>query len=330
MLSCSHIDRWIAYLSRNEIKKLMLKVYKDYYDVSSSIFNCQELCHLELFNCRLKVPPAFKGFHNLSVLNLEDIDISSNIIAYLISKSPRLERLTLKAFDFDRLDINAPYLRYLDLDGRFHTLSLGSCPLLTIVSIHFSLPPDHDHNLEQGETCNSIQFFDCSHRIERLVLKGYFIQFSSVGSLPEKLYATYDHLKYLYVDINLYWKEILATLCIMRSSHNLKELKIKCFYYGEEDDLSGQDAVFWVAQTQFDCLFCHLQAVEIIGICGMLLDLEFIRYILASAPVLETMKIYINNDVRAEEVSRILKELLRFRRASPQAEIIYLGHYKES
>ena len=88
--------------------------------------------------------------------------------------------------------------------------------------------------------------------------------------------------------------------------------------------------MFWVAQTQFDCLFCHLQAVEIIGICGMLLDLEFIRYILANAPVLETMKIYVNNAVGAKEVSRILEELLRFRRDSPQAEIIYLRHYKES
>ena len=183
MLSCSHIDRWIAFLLRNRIKKLMLKVYKDYYDVSSSIFNCQELCHLELFNCRLKVPPTFKGFHNLSILNLEDIDISGNIIARLTSKSPGLEGLTLNTFDFDRLDIYAPNLHYLDLDGRFHTLSLGSCPLLTIVSIHFSLPPDHDHNLEQGENCNSIKFFDCLHRIERLVLKGYFIQVIEVNIL---------------------------------------------------------------------------------------------------------------------------------------------------
>lgn len=55
--SCSShlIDSWIVFLSRNGIKKLilMLDLKEDRYDVPSSIFNCQELCHLELFNCRL-------------------------------------------------------------------------------------------------------------------------------------------------------------------------------------------------------------------------------------------------------------------------------------
>lgn len=57
----------------------------------------------------------------------------------------------------------------------------------------------------------------------------------------------------------------------------------------------------------------------------MLLDLEFIGCILSNAPVLETMKVYTNENVEDEEVPRLLDELLRFQRAST-AEIKYLGH----
>ena len=41
------------------------------------------------------------------------------------------------------------------------------------------------------------------------------------------LSSTNDHLTYLEVEINLHSKDSVATLCILRSSPNLKELKIK-------------------------------------------------------------------------------------------------------
>lgn len=68
----SDIYRWIPFLSRNGIKNLLLagNILADKYDVPSSIFYCQELCHLELSRCMLKVPPTSKGFQNLLVLNL--------------------------------------------------------------------------------------------------------------------------------------------------------------------------------------------------------------------------------------------------------------------
>lgn len=63
------------------------------------------------------------------------------------------------------------------------------------------------------------------------------------------------------------------------------------------------------AETQFDILLSHLKIVEIIGLTK-LFNLGFVRNILSSAPVLETMNIYTNPHVEDEEVSRILKDFM--------------------
>ena len=143
------------------LKKLILKLENyDFYYVPSSIFFHQELCHLELSHCNLEVPPTFKGLPNLLVLNLKYFAISDNDITWFISKSPLLERLTLRAFSGLCLNIDAPNLWYLQLDGDFEHLLLGSSPLLTNVSIH----PNYLHNwsaLEHGGTRGLIQFLGC-------------------------------------------------------------------------------------------------------------------------------------------------------------------------
>lgn len=92
--------------------------------------------------------------------------------------------------------------------------------------------------------------------------------------------------------------------------------------------LSREEASFWGAKIQFDCMLNHLQAVEIIG-PALSMDLQFIGYILSHAPVLETMEVYTHEYLTVKGVLRIMKELMRFRRASRLAEIRYLGHYKE-
>ncbi|XXG44262.1 hypothetical protein AAC387_Pa01g4115 [Persea americana] len=324
--SGSHFDRWIEFLSKNGIKKLSLKVksLEKRYDVASSVFNCQQLCHLELINCILKVPPTFKGFHNLLVLDLISVSISAEAIACLISKCPLLETLKLRSETCPAFHIQAPNLRYLELDGLFRYLSIGSCPHLANMSLDYWMRPDYsDYTYLEGS--DFLQFIECSLAIERLALKGSVLEFLCDGSIPKKLCATYDHLKCLEFDIRLNSDEILVILCILRSAPNLEELKIG--YFAPDQTrfvLSEEDGEFWGAVTQFDCLLSHLRTVEIFGL-AMLLDLEFIGCILSNAPVLETMKVYTNENVEDEEVPRLLDELLRFQRAST-AEIKYLGH----
>lgn len=70
-------------------------------------------------------------------------------------------------------------------------------------------------------------------------------------------------------------------------------------------------------------MFPQLKVVKIAGIAGIRSELDFINFLLSNAPALEKMTV---KPVSVEGGGGwdLLKELLRYRRASSQAEIIYL------
>jgi hypothetical protein len=67
--------------------------------------------------------------------------------------------------------------------------------------------------------------------------------------------------------------------------------------------------------------FDQLRQVKIGGILGIKPELNFINFLLLAAPVLETMSVKPASNRGGWELT---KELLRYRRSSRQAEIIYL------
>ncbi|KAI8023606.1 F-box/FBD/LRR-repeat protein [Camellia lanceoleosa] len=67
----------------------------------------------------------------------------------------------------------------------------------------------------------------------------------------------------------------------------------------------------------------QLREVEMKNIYGTRCELEFIKLLLAKSPMLETVIIEPNLDKDVDKGLRILKELTRFWRLSPQAEITY-------
>ena len=62
--------------------------------------------------------------------------------------------------------------------------------------------------------------------------------------------------------------------------------------------------------------------MKITGIPGVGPQLDFINFLLANSPVLEKMTV---KPASGEGGWELVKELLRFRRASVRAEIVYLG-----
>lgn len=76
----------------------------------------------------------------------------------------------------------------------------------------------------------------------------------------------------------------------------------------------------WLDDNQ-NCQFTELQRVKMISMSGGKHELDFIRFLLLSSPVLEKMTV---KPASYNGSSELLKKLLRFRRASLCAEIIYL------
>ena len=122
---CPDIDQWILFLSRNDVKEILLELGEcEWFTVPSCLFSCQKLTRLELVRCELHPPPTFKGFLHLKILNLHQVSITCEAIQSLVSSCPLLECLSLSYFDSLALNISAPNLKYLFLEGEFKEICL--------------------------------------------------------------------------------------------------------------------------------------------------------------------------------------------------------------
>ncbi|KAK1395686.1 F-box/FBD/LRR-repeat protein [Heracleum sosnowskyi] len=315
------IDRWILFLSRGSVKEFILEIWKGHrYKLPASLYFCQKLIHLEIFNCLLKPPPTFNGFKNLKSLDLQHITMDQDVFDNLISSCTLIERLTLMNFDgFSQLNIHAPYLLFFDIGGVFDDVNFETTNNLAIVSIGLYASAGYEQNLPLGTTGNMIKFFAPLPRIQRLEVQSFFLKYLAAGKVPERLPTPCIELNYLSLRINFCDRaESLAALCILRSSPNLQELEILA--RPDEQAAEGTDA--HISEEYFhNCPFNQLQLVKIVGISYAKQELNFVNFLLTNSPVLEKMTI---KPVSANGGCELLKELLRFRRASVLAEIIYL------
>ncbi|KAL8523942.1 hypothetical protein ACS0TY_013775 [Phlomoides rotata] len=317
----SDIDRWILFLSRGSVKEFILEIWKGHrYKLPSSIYSCQKLIHLELFNCLLKPPSNFNGFRSLKSLDLQHITMDQLAFEHMISSCPLLERLTLMNFDgFTLLNIHAPNLLFFDVGGVFEDVSFQDTFNLAVVSIGLYVNNGTERSLAFGSTGNLIKFFACLPHIQRLEVQTFFLKYLAAGTIPGKLPIPCVDLSFLSIRINFNdMEENLAAICLLRSSPNLQELEI----------LARPDEQATIARTSANIVehfpsfpFHQLRLIKIAGVSGIKQELNFINFLLANASVLERMTV---KPASTDSGWDLVKELLRFRRASMFAEIVYL------
>lgn len=178
LLGVPDIDRWILHISRSSVKEFILEIWKGQrYKVPSSLFFCQDLIHLELFNCLLKPPTTFKGFRNLKSLDLQHITLSQDVFEKLILSCPMLERLTLMNFDgFSRLIVDAPNLQFFDIGGVFEDVRFENTFHLSLVSIGLYVNVKKEQTLAPGSSSKLLKFFVHLPHIRRLEIQSYFLK----------------------------------------------------------------------------------------------------------------------------------------------------------
>lgn len=323
--SCPDIDQWLLFLSRNDIRELVLELGEgEWFRVPSSLFNSRKLTRLELFRCEFDPPLTFTGFPCLRSLNLHQVLVAPEAIESLISGCPLLESLSLSYFDSLDLNICAPKLKYLCLEGEFKDIHLESTPLLVSMSIAMYMTDDIAEHFEQTSSCNFLKILGGVPHLEKLVGYIYFTKYLSIGDDPGRLPITYNHLKV----IELYqvsfedMKEILVVIRLITNSPNLKELHIS----GSSNTLAAIEAPdldFWEKEYHADCSFKQLKLVKMTDISGVPHEMELIKFLLRNSPVLEIMSITPCTFVTERKVNMLI-ELVRFKRASPQAEIIFI------
>lgn len=261
---------------------------------------------------------------------------------------------------FECLEIDAPKLRFLSFYGTFKDICFKNTPLLVKVSI--SLVYDSSEKMEYplaGETSNLMKVVGRLPIIEDLEVYAYFLEvrllihnfsfvtylgfyalvsvvcfkFLVVGKIPTKLPITLAHLKFLHLAALCFDKVdmISCALCLIRSSPNLEDLVIVATTIA--DALMEPSVKFLKGQDKTNCCLNRLRTLEMVLFSGVEPEVEFIKYLLAHASVLETVTIkhFLKNKIPVELDEKVdidgdltmLYELTLLSRASTKVEFIY-------
>ncbi|XP_048422449.1 F-box/FBD/LRR-repeat protein At1g13570-like isoform X2 [Pyrus x bretschneideri] len=319
------IDRWIIHLSRNSIKELVLNLHTQHiYNVSSYLFSCQNLIYLALLNCLLQPPPTFKGFRSLKMLGFMKVTLDQGVLENLITCCPLLEIFVLINCDgFTHLKIDAPNLSRFSFKGVFEYVSLVNTLKLANVRIWLTSTSTVSIANNQGRTAGScsnlLNFFVHLPWIQRLRIEMYFLKYLGLGVLPEKMPQPLRYLKVLSIHIGFNdRKETLTALCLLRSVPALQELEILA-RKGDED-VGGK--MNYALDDNQNCQLTQLRLLKITEVSGLSAELDFIKILLSSSPVLE--KMIVEPAVIVGGFPEQVKKVLPFWCVSENAEIIYM------
>lgn len=352
----STVGRWIEAAVRRKVKLLDLKFCtEDEYDVIElphCLVTCGslEVLKLSLFAYRLSLP-KITGFPALRVLELNGCNLmNDDIVKDFLKSCPLLEDLSLidcETCNFHLLCISCPKLKNLRIDSRglqdwadgefsiegmCHRLQI-CCPNLVFMEFKGFMAnkfifesidslekavihPQDTFPWEGSEVCEL--FAGISH-VESLSLRMCFIEKAgfNLKDFPEDLpnLTTLELTTTIEVDSMNVLIQILTRSPDLQSLHiNIEEGKSYSSSKPEVPDFGS---------LEVECAFEELTMVKVTGISAVPHHLGFIEFMLESSPVLETMSITPSVNM-TDGRSSILTSVLKFPRASPEAEIVFV------
>ncbi|KAF7850171.1 hypothetical protein BT93_L5792 [Corymbia citriodora subsp. variegata] len=317
----SNIDHWILHLSRVSIKVIVLYIYRGWnYKIPTCLFNCQDLIKLKLLRSEVKIPSTFEGFKNLLSLHLLLVELSPDGLEALISRCPLLKHLQLWKLGIKQIKVEAGNLEWLDVEGALQDVAFGVMNCLKSIRIAFSDNIGNRFGPGNANSSNLHQLFRNLPNIQSLKLQNYSLKYLAIGNVPKTPPNELVHLKCLFtcIDFNSV-EEILTAMCLIRSSPQLKLVDFQNRVEDQQTTRIGTTADFW--EDHRACCLEKVQVVSIGGISGSEPELELINILLTCSPNLLKMTIR-PNSMSGE--GKLVRELLRFRRASTQAEVIFL------
>ncbi|WOL11181.1 F-box/FBD/LRR-repeat protein [Canna indica] len=317
MESCSDVDRWILFLSRNGIREIIIEFWMgEQYQLPSCLFSCEGITHLQLQWC-IFIPPPFTRFPNLRFMYLSGIDISEDGFEAFVTNCPLLETLELTYVSgCSGLKVCSGSLLQFLYEGYYIHISFENTPMLASVCVVFS-----EVDNEEGPTPSSpnYELFDALDNllgIEKLILYQYTLEVWAVRDVPANLRMAYN-LKHLAVDMDFEAEQEASTLFLLfKSCPFLSSLNIWVFSSDDDDQTSAED--FWDKQEGLHNLFCHLKNVDLIGIKGTRSELMFIKTVLTNARDLRILDVECHEDVNNE----MMMEMIKFTRTCTKAQII--------
>ncbi|KAJ8542230.1 hypothetical protein K7X08_017096 [Anisodus acutangulus] len=322
----SVVDRWMLFLSRNGLVDLSLQKQNSGsapYKLPSYVYDVG-LERLVLSNSIFRPLCSFRGFHKLRQLNLMRVAFELDVATSSLWM-PSLEILQFTQCSGLRfLNIYAPKLYCLYLSG-CGTDALNMGPFMDCGKMKvFGIVSQEEVSLNrQDKAMKLTDLLNSWPNLSHLILCRYFLKIFASDTGAESLPMCLNRLRCLYLwDYNFDSKDqTFALLSILRSYPNLKTLRF----------LSGQrkkgdmevDVNYFEGPGYGTQRLNNFQALQISNFYGSRAELLFIRFILASAPLLQKVVLLVDTSVSESQSLKISKELMRFPRASPKSEIIF-------
>uniref|UniRef100_A0A1D1XKT2 F-box/FBD/LRR-repeat protein At1g13570 n=1 Tax=Anthurium amnicola TaxID=1678845 RepID=A0A1D1XKT2_9ARAE len=317
------LDRWISILCDKGVQEFIFKLdWGAPYIVPSTLFSCESLKYLKLSNCTISIPLEFRAFDMLTYLHLSGVNFVDDGLQNLLSKCPHLTNLSLIGiYCRTFLKILAPNLETFWFSGTFRDLYFEKTPNLTDVHIYLiDSIPSLNIGVQDRRVPDLMRALHHLGSIETLGLCGYALKFLLIGTVQESLNLTCSHLKTLRLSLNFEdMKGTAAVLRLLRDCPFLQELEIMT----DSNQVTAMLPIgnYWEMVQYSDCSFNHLHEVRMISFSAAEPELEFMKYILANATVLETLDLWPADEIL--EDPEVLKEMLTFQRASKHAAIIW-------
>ncbi|CAL1392425.1 unnamed protein product [Linum trigynum] len=295
------------------IKELVLQLSTELYKVHSSLFSALHLETLELGCCEITPPSWSVGFSKLTNLQLVGVTLPYDFFENFLPKCPMLEHLVVVCCDgpAGELQIMAPYLKdFIFVGSKDVFIKCSTLPLLV------SLYP-----LDTGNP-SMISWF-ASPSTHRELQDSFLEECLFPGDDP---FSKAEVLNMNHLVFDSWEMEHSIVLAIM-TLPNLRRLAIKLETSQLHDDQPTNDRVNSIqrvleAENCTDVLQ-HLSELRIEdSLCGPL-ELDLVTFVLVTAPRLRLIHITPFYQLSSKKVIKFKKEVMKCRRVSKKAEVIY-------
>ncbi|CAH9098868.1 unnamed protein product [Cuscuta epithymum] len=322
---CPEIDNLLLILSKSDVEGLTLKIQAGQCLLPSSFFKCKNLKHVSLYSYRVHLPSNFTGFNQLLAIKMDLVSIGSEQLASLVSSCPLLEHLWLRissTYTYESLEIHAPNLKCFKFFSRIKDICFKNSPVLKDVWV-VDCTKIGQHSISGYSKV--VELFSSLPDLRFLCFDHKFTKCIASGGVPATPCLTAVHLNA--VKLCSFCLEdtvgMAFVLFLLRIAPNLQDITI--YLDDSHDAVSSQSPSLHSLDIEeySDVKLDKLRMVMLREFAGAKNQLRLAKLLLIKSPVLKKMIIKANTKVCTEKQLLILKELVRFPRPSPMAEIHY-------
>ncbi|KAK4338126.1 hypothetical protein RND71_042613 [Anisodus tanguticus] len=282
------IGYWIRFLLKKNVQEFSLRFpHQTDFRLPSHLFKYQDLRHLELCSCKFHPPPDFKAFSRLVTLNFRFVTFEPTSFQTFLSSSPLLERVALfSCSTFDSFIIDAPNLKSFEFTGETKSICFINTPLL-----------------------------------EEIIMGLFYVDISKFFAVPEPQ-VTLHNIKQLNFKFFKLAQWAAYALHLISNCPNLESLHFMFCEYIVSKDVVERFIHQLRSQGIPHSALKQLKRLNIKLNLFFELGMEFVKYVLSSAPALEIICITTCAEFSHRRME-MMEEMKQFPLSSPSVEFIY-------